>query len=96
MIPSEIVIVDYSPSYGTELVKMWRESFEQAVQVIDPHPLPQQLRYLESQVAAVNHVRVVLDKSTSEVIAFMATTSDTISQLYVHVAISTEELAQCS
>jgi len=84
MVPDEIVIVDYSRRYGLELVKMWRESFEQAVRVIDPHPLTQQLRYLEIQVAAVNHVRVALDKS-SKVIAFMATTPDTISQLYVHV-----------
>ena len=82
--PQEIVIVDYSPQYRRELVAMWRESFEQAVMVIDPHSLDEQLRYLEEKVIPENHVRVVLERDTSAVIAFMASTEDRISQLYVH------------
>ena len=80
----EIEIVEYDPKFGYELVRMWRDSFERAVGVIDSHPLEKQLRYLEKKVIAENEVRVVLEKRSSEVIAFMASTQDRIAQLYVH------------
>lgn len=82
----EIVIVDYSPEYGPELVKMWRESFERAVGVTDPHSLLEQLRYLEGKVVPENRVLVVLEEATSAVIGFMASTPEHISQLYVRVS----------
>ena|SRR5436305_7117425 len=82
----DMVIVEYSPKYGPELIKMWRESFEQAVGVIDPHPPPEQLRYLEEKVVPGNRVLIVLEEARSAVIGFMATTPETISQLYVHVS----------
>jgi ribosomal protein S18 acetylase RimI-like enzyme len=81
----EIVIVDYSPEYARELVAMWRESFERALGIINPHPLEGQLRYLEETVVPENHVRLVLDKSDSKIIGIMASTPDHIAQLYVHV-----------
>jgi ribosomal protein S18 acetylase RimI-like enzyme len=79
-------IVDYTPEYGRELVRMWRDSFEQAVGVVDPHPLAAQLRYLEETVVSENQVQVVLDKGGAGVIGFMASTPEKISQLYVHVS----------
>ena len=85
MTPQEVVIVDYSPDCGRELVAMWRESFERAVGVTDPHPLEEQLPYLEEKVLPENQVLVVLEKSTSAVIGFMASTPERIAQLYVHV-----------
>lgn len=85
VIMCRMLVVDYSPRYGLELVKMWRESFEEAVGVIDPHPLFEQLRYLEQQVIPEYRVRVVLDETTSTVIGFMASNSERISQLYVHI-----------
>ncbi|HEY0547073.1 MAG TPA: GNAT family N-acetyltransferase [Pyrinomonadaceae bacterium] len=85
MTTDEIVIVEYSPEYGRELVAMWRASFERAVGVINPHPLEGQLRYLAETVVPENHVQLVLDKSDSKVIGFMASTPDHIAQLYVHV-----------
>ena len=78
-------IIDYNPEYGPELVRMWRESFEQAIGVVDPHPLEQQLRYLEEKVVPENRVLVVLGEDGAGIIAFMASTAETISQLYVHV-----------
>lgn len=78
-------IVDYNREYGRDLVRMWRDSFEQAVGVVDPHPLDEQLRYLEEKVIPENQVLVVLGKDGTSVIAFMALTSEMISQLYVHV-----------
>src|SRR5918993_4786384 len=80
-----IAIVDYSPEHGPELVRMWRDSFERAVGVTDPHPLGEQLRYLEEKVLAENRVLVVVDRATSAVIGFMASTPEKIAQLYVHV-----------
>ena len=85
MTEQEIVIVDYAPEHGLELVRMWRASFEQALGIVDPHPLPEQLRYLQEKVIPDNQVLVVLDERRSSVIGFMASTPETISQLYVHV-----------
>ena len=80
-----LVIVDYTPEHGPELVRMWRESFERAVGVIDPHPIEEQLRYLEEKLVRESRVLVVLEESTSAVIGFMASTPEKIVQLYVHV-----------
>lgn len=88
----DILVVDYSPEHGPELVKMWRESFERAVGVIDPHPLSEQLRYLEEKVVPESSVLVVLEEATSAVIGFMASTPDHILQLYVHVGQQNREI----
>ena len=85
MTPQGIVIVDYLPKYRHELVTMWRESFEQAVGVIDPHPLEEQLKYLEEKVIPENQVLVVMEQGAPAVIGFIALTPEKISQLYVHV-----------
>jgi len=82
---NETVIGEYSPHYGGELVQMWRDSFEQAVGIRDPHTLEDQLRFLEEQVVPGNSVVIVLEKGTGKVVGFLAATPDTISQLYVHV-----------
>ena len=74
-------IVDYSREHGRELVRMWRDSFEQAVGVVDPHSLDEQLRYLEEKVVPENQVLVVLGEDGTEIIAFMASTPEMISQL---------------
>ena len=80
-----MLILDYSSEYGLELVQMWRDSFEQAVGVIDPHSLEDQLRALEEKIVPENRVRVVLEQGTGKVIGFLASTSQTISQLYIHL-----------
>jgi ribosomal protein S18 acetylase RimI-like enzyme len=73
------------PSHALELVRMWRDSFERAVGVVDPHLLAEQQQYLQEQVVTNNRVHVVLDESTSAIIGFIAATPEKISQLYVHV-----------
>ena len=80
-----IEIVDYSPRYGPELVRMWRASFEQGVGITDPHPLEDQLRALEEKIVPQNRVLLVLDNRTSTVIGFLAYTSESVSNLYVHI-----------
>lgn len=80
-----MLILDYSSEYGPELVQMWRDSFEQAVGVIDHHSLEDQLRALEEKILPENRVRVVIEEHTGKVIGFLASNSQTISQLYIHV-----------
>lgn len=84
MIPDDITIVEYAPEHARELVLMWRESFERAAGVIDPHPIDEQIEYLVQKVVPENRVRVVISKATSEIIGFMASTPEMISQLYIH------------
>lgn len=81
----EIVIVEYARNYGQELVQMWRESFEQAVGIIDPHPIEEQLAALNEKILPENKVLVVLEKTTAAVIGFLAYNSKSIALLYVHV-----------
>lgn len=81
----DIDIVEYSRKYGRELVKMWRDSFEKAVGVVGAHPFDEQLHFLDEKLVIENRVVVVLERSTSKVIGFMASTPDTISQIYLHV-----------
>jgi hypothetical protein len=71
----EIVIVDYSPQYASELVQMWRNSFERAIDIRDPHPIEQQLRALTEQIIPQNRVLVALEKNSSAVVGFIAYTS---------------------
>lgn len=80
-----INIVEYSHKYGRELVKMWRDSFERGVGVLDPHPLEDQVQFLDEKLSREFRVDVVLESSTSKVIGFMASKPDFISQIYVHV-----------
>jgi ribosomal protein S18 acetylase RimI-like enzyme len=82
----DVLIVDYSPEYGREVVAMWRESFERAVGVRDPHPVEEQLRALEEKIVMENRVVLVLDKISSAVIGMMAFTPEKIEQLYMHVS----------
>jgi GNAT superfamily N-acetyltransferase len=80
-----MVVIDYSPQYGKELVRMWRDSFEQAVGVKNPYPLEDQLQYLEEQLVPNNRVRIVLADNTSTLVGVLVSSPRTISQLYVHV-----------
>ncbi|HJX90098.1 MAG TPA: GNAT family N-acetyltransferase [Pyrinomonadaceae bacterium] len=82
---NETVIVEYLPQYGRELVQMWRESFEHAVGIRDPHTFEDHLRFVEQELVRSNSVVIALQKGAGKVVGFLAATTDTISQLYVHV-----------
>lgn len=77
-------IVEYSREHLERLIPMWRESFERAVGIVDPHPFAEQRDYFENVVLPANRVRVAVDPH-GEIIGFLASTLDTIAQLYVHV-----------
>ena len=83
--PTSLSIADYVPEHRDELVRMWRASFEQAVGIVDPHPITEQIEYFESTVLPSNRVRVVLETG-DHVIGFMASSPQIIAQLYVDVA----------
>ena len=60
---------------------MWRESFEEAVVTLDPHPVSEQHRYLEEEVLPAHAVKVMLEGEA--IVGFVAASRDSIAQLYV-------------
>jgi ribosomal protein S18 acetylase RimI-like enzyme len=76
-------IAEYETKYARELVEMWRASFERGVGVTDPHPIEDQLNFFFREVVPNNKVRVVLEESA--IVAFMASTPESVSHLYVSV-----------
>jgi GNAT superfamily N-acetyltransferase len=84
MAPSTgLQIVDYRPEQADTLVRLWRASFEHGVGVTDPHPLAEQRAYFESVVLPAHRVQVAW--SGDELVGFVASSRDTVNQLYVHV-----------
>ena len=91
-----INIVDFDADRADELVRMWRESFEFGVGVVDPNPIEAQREYLMNTVVPSNVVRVAM--LDGNIVGFVAATKDSISQLYVrkanhHCGIGTQLLA---
>ena len=82
---SQAIFVEYLEKYGPEVVQMWRDSFRQAVGANIPHPVEDQLRFLEEELSRSNVVIVALEEGSGKVIGVLAFTPDKISQLYVHV-----------
>ena len=91
-----ISVVDFDADRADELVRMWRESFEFGVGVVDPNPIEAQREYLMNTVVPNNVVRVAM--LGGSIVGFVAATKDSISQLYVrkanhHCGIGTQLLA---
>jgi GNAT superfamily N-acetyltransferase len=66
-----------------ELVTVWRASFEWGVGVTDPHPVQEQTVYLLDHVVPSH--RVVVAHDGSGIVGFLASTDDSVGQLYVRV-----------
>lgn len=62
---------------------MWRESFEYGVGITDPNPIERQTEYFYKQVLPENEVRIAL--AGSRLVAFLASTSESVTQLHVRV-----------
>lgn len=73
----------YEPDDAVELVSMWRESFEHGVGITDPNPIETQHAYFLSEVVPSTTVRVA--KQGKRIVAFLASTPESVSQLYVRV-----------
>ena len=76
-----LALVDFTPALAQPLVAMWRQSFEEALGIVDPHPLAEQHRYLMEEVVPRNAVKVALERG--EVIGFVAANRVSVAQLYV-------------
>ena len=76
-------IEDFEPADLVPLVRLWRQSFEHGVGIVDPHSLEEQTDYFQQHVRAANRVRVV--KSDSLLLGFMASTHESVAQLHVRV-----------
>ncbi len=76
-------VSEYEATDAVELVAMWRDSFEHGVGIRDPKPIEDQRAYFLSEVVPRNRVRVI--KNDGSIVAFIASTPEFISQLYVRV-----------
>ncbi len=76
-------ITELQPHEDRALVAMWRASFEHGVGVKDPHPLEAQIEYFHRSVRPVCTVRVA--RQGEEIVGFMASNTESVSQLHVRV-----------
>jgi GNAT superfamily N-acetyltransferase len=81
---ASIDIVEFFFDRTDELVRMWRESFEAGVGIVDPHPLAEQRDYLLDEVVPNNEVRIAL--LDGRLVGFVAATPESVCQLYVRKA----------
>ena len=77
----QLDIVDFDAARTDELVRMWRESFEFGVGVVDPHLIEDQRNHFTADVVPNNAIRVGL--LNSELVGFIAATKESITHLYV-------------
>lgn len=84
-LPAQLVTAPFTPDRAEELVRTWRAAFERAVGIRDPHPLEDQLAYLDREVLPRHEVLLVLDGARGPLVAFLAFSKDEIGHLYVHV-----------
>lgn len=80
---SAVNIVDFDSARTDELVRLWRESFEFGVGVVDPHPIDDQRDYFVNAVVPNNAVRMAL--LDDQLVGFIAATRASITHLYVRV-----------
>lgn len=59
----------------------WRESFEEALGIRDPHPMSEQRAYFLAEVLPRNTVKVALEDGA--LAGFVAASRESIAQLYV-------------
>ena len=80
---SAVNIVDFDSARTDELVRLWRESFEFGVGVVDPHPIADQRDHFVNTVVPNNAVRMAL--LDDQLVGFIAATKESIAHLYVRV-----------
>ncbi len=78
-----LTIVPYEAPMLRPLVDLWRASFEFGVGIVDPHPIEGQRRHFEQQILPKHEVSVAL--RGGQMVGFVASNAESISQLYVLV-----------
>ncbi|MFT7686412.1 MAG: ribosomal protein S18 acetylase RimI-like enzyme [Candidatus Azotimanducaceae bacterium] len=85
MAVSDVIIVDYEEGMASEINEVWRTSFNQALGLQQRFDSAEgQLVYLKNVLVKESEVLVLLERSTTRVIGFMAFKSNVIEQLYLH------------
>ena len=79
--PAGITFAPLQPERSHELVRMWRDSFEHGVGIVDPNPIEGQLAYFLDEVVPQHTVRVA--HVGERIVGFIAASSQTVCQLYV-------------
>jgi ribosomal protein S18 acetylase RimI-like enzyme len=79
----KIALVDFDACHLGPLVAMWRASFESAVGVIAPNPVESWRQYFVDQVLPSHDVRIAMFEN--ELVGFVASSSESIAQLYVRI-----------
>jgi ribosomal protein S18 acetylase RimI-like enzyme len=77
-----VTFSEFTPSATDPLVRMWRASFEHGVGITNPHPIEGQVEFFLANVVPNNRVRVAWREG--ELVGFMASNHESISQLYVN------------
>jgi ribosomal protein S18 acetylase RimI-like enzyme len=81
-----MIVRPYQPQRAgeaSEVVRLWRTSFEHGVGIVDPHPLEEQLAHFVEQVVPHHRVEVAVDDA--RIAAFIACTTTSVAHLYVAV-----------
>ncbi len=78
--------VAYRPEYALEIVKMWRLSFQRALAIREHNELDDLSGHLDAFTRIdPAHLVVLMETTTSQIVAFMAHRPGWVDQLYVHV-----------
>jgi ribosomal protein S18 acetylase RimI-like enzyme len=80
---SGLAVIGYEPSMLVPLVDLWRAGFEFGVGIVDPHPIEGQRQFFVEQVLPKQEIDVAM--RGGEIVGFMASTRESIGQLYVRV-----------
>lgn len=80
---SALRIEGFDPGRTSELVAMWRRSFEFGVGITDPHPVEEQVAFLLDRLVPANTMRVAT--IDGRIVGFSATTPASVAALYVEV-----------
>jgi ribosomal protein S18 acetylase RimI-like enzyme len=82
----DIEIVAYRPEYGLEVVKMWRQSFQRAMNIQEQNhsdELSGQLNYFCT--IDPTSIRIAIDCSSSTIAGLMVIASGELDHLYINV-----------
>lgn len=74
---------EFREADADELVPMWRAAFEDALGIIDPHPLAEQRAYFFREVAPGHAVMVA--RADDAIVGFVAASTASVAQLHVRI-----------
>ena len=78
------IYTTFDPGRIDELVRMWRESFEHGVGIVDTHPIAEQRQYLVDEILPGFELRVAM--KNNEIVGFIASDGDSVDALYIRVS----------